>query len=39
MIKTVGLELHWLPKDIGSLFVDGDYESLEYWYNTIKNRE
>ncbi len=36
MVKTVGLEMRWLPKEIGSLFVKGiGIESIEYWYNAI----
>lgn len=35
MIKTIGLELKWLPMEIGSLFVDGGYDSLPYWYEAI----
>ncbi len=36
MIKQIVLELKWLPKDIGSLFVDEiDYLGIEYWYNEV----
>ena len=37
MIRTVGLELKWLPKEIGSLFYDDiDHQGLVYWYVTVK---
>ncbi len=40
MIKTVGLEMHWLPKEIGSLFIKGNnINSIEYWYKTIVERK
>lgn len=36
MIKTVGLELKWLPRDIGGLFCDGaDHNGIVYWYDEI----
>jgi len=39
MIKAVGLEMHWLPNKIGSLFIKGDnMYSIEYWYKAIKNK-
>lgn len=39
MIRAVGLEMRWLPKDLGSLFVTGGYESLEFWYESIIEKE
>jgi hypothetical protein len=34
MIKTVVREYKWLPKQIGSLFIDAqDYLGIEFWYN------
>lgn len=37
MIKAVGLKMHWLPNEIGSLFIKGknNRKSIEYWYNAI----
>lgn len=36
MIRSVAREFNWLPKDIGSLFLDDiDYLGLEYWYKDI----
>jgi hypothetical protein len=36
MAKVVGLELHWLPKDLGSLFIKGQtINSIEFWYKAI----
>lgn len=40
MIKTVGLEMRWLPKEIGSLFIRGEgLNSLSYWFVAVKQKE
>jgi hypothetical protein len=39
MVKTVGLEMHWLPTTIGSLFIKGGMHSLEYWYKAITEKK
>lgn len=40
MVKSVIREHSWLPKEIGSLFIDNqDYEGLEYWYDDLKELE
>jgi hypothetical protein len=39
MIKAVGLEMPWLPKDFGGLFVTGGYESLEFWYEAVIEKQ
>ena len=36
MITSVVREHHWLPSQVGSLFVDNiDHYGLEYWYNDV----
>lgn len=36
MIKSVVREHKWLPKDLGSLFIDEqDYRGLIYWYDDV----
>lgn len=37
MVDTVALEMKWLPKDLGSLFIDDeDMYGLVYWFNRIQ---
>lgn len=40
MIKSVGLEMHWAPDILSALFIRGknDINSIEYWYNAIKEK-
>ncbi len=36
MITSVVREHHWLPAQVGSLFLDADdHYGLEYWYNDL----
>lgn len=33
-------EFHWLPKDIGSLFIDDeDYLGIIFWYNDAEKAQ
>lgn len=39
MVKSIVREFQWLPKEIGSLFIDGqDMYGIEYWHEDIENR-
>lgn len=38
MIKSVVREHHWSPEIIGDLFIDGGFDSLEYWYEDLKDQ-
>ena len=36
VIRTVGSEKNWSPRQLGKLYVDeADYEGLIFWYNEI----
>lgn len=38
MIKEVVREHHWLPNEIGSLFIDSqDYLGLVYWSQDVRD--
>lgn len=39
MIRTVGLEMKWPPTIIGGLFVREGYDSLEYWYKAVLQKQ
>lgn len=40
MITSVVGELHWLPTQIGSLFLDNeDHYGIEYWHDMIAKNE
>lgn len=35
---TVSGEFKWLPKQMGSFFIDAqDYDGIEMWYNRVKD--
>jgi hypothetical protein len=39
MVKSVVREFQWLPKEIGSLFIDGqDMYGIEYWHSDMETR-
>lgn len=40
MVDTIVFRFKWLPKEIGSFFIDDlDYRGLVYWYERIESEQ